>query len=131
MSNRVLVMDALKASSGLVALIGVEGFFVASDVKVVPPRPFIIVRMHNAYRYQTDGKRDMLQIWFHDEPGDYTQIDQMMELARTAIETIPQVGNFLEGTWFEDSVDLKDDDMHTICRNARYQLTSVTERVHP
>lgn len=125
---RALIFQALSGSAGLTDIVD-NRIFQASDLTNVPPRPFVTYRLHNAYARQGFGKQTLVQVWFHDEPGDYMRIDEMMGHAKTAIEGIPQQGSFMEAVWFEDSVDLQDDDMGTITRNARYIVTETnTER---
>lgn len=122
MSRRTELFAALQASTELQAI--VSGRVASSgSLNNVPARPFVLIRMHNAYRVG-HGRRDIAQIWCHDEPGDYMQVDAMMEACKAAIESIPGAGDLFAWEWIEDSVDLKDDDMHTITRNARYQATS-------
>lgn len=120
---RTEIFQALTGHAGLTAIVGGR-IYQASNLFNVPKKPFVVFRMHNAYVFQL-GHRKMVQVWYHDEPGDYSRIDQMMEHGKAALEAIPPHDNFLELRWFEDSVDLKDDDMGTICRNARYQMTLV------
>jgi len=125
MTRRTELYAALMGHTGLQAI--VDGRVASSgSLNNVPARPFVLIRLHNAYRMSNIGKRDIAQVWCHDEPGDYMVVDEMMEHCREAIESIVGAGNLCAWEWIEDSVDLKDDDMHTVCRNARYQATSTT-----
>lgn len=126
MTRRTELYDALMGHSGLQAI--VDGRVASSgSLNNVPTRPFVLIRMHNAYRFGRNiGRRDIAQIWCHDEPGDYMIVDEMMGHCREAIESIVGVDQLCAWEWIEDSVDLKDDDMHTVTRNARYQATSTT-----
>lgn len=123
MSRRTELYQALMDHTELQAIVSGR-VFSSGSLNNVPARPFVLVRMHNAFRLQGFARRDIAQVWCHDEPGDYMVIDEMMAHCKAAIESIPHAGQLMAWEWIEDSVDLKDDDMHTVCRNARYQATT-------
>jgi hypothetical protein len=119
---RTQIYQALKNSTGLTDLVG-DRIFQASTLENVPDRPFITYRIHGEYRVQILGQRAFVQVWCQDDPGDYLRIDQMIDFVKEALESIPHQDRLLQVRWAETSVDLKDDDMHTICRNTRFQVT--------
>lgn len=128
-SNRVICYQAMKAHAPLMALLP-GGIHQASSLNNVPDKkPFLVHRMHNGLRYQRGlGDRSYLQVWVHDVPGDYMRIDEVIELVKSVLEAVPAQGSLLQVRWLEDSVDLQDDDMGTICRNSRYELTNTNMR---
>jgi len=61
-----------------------------------------------------------VQVWVHDEPGDYYQVDQILDRAREVLEAIPQQDTFLEFRLLFKSPDLYDDLLKTIVRYSRF-----------
>ena len=87
-------------------------------------KPFVLYR-YGARTSPLRGDDDVaifsqiVQITAHDYPGDYSQIEEILEVVRGLItpSTQPTV------TWLDDSEDLRDDDFGTILKWSRYQLT--------
>lgn len=130
MTNRETVFAALTGSTDLVALVG-DRIHAASSLKNVPTTPFITFRMHHTLEVQGRiGKRQHVTIWAHDEPGDYMRIDDMIAAIDAAMEAILPTGTLREVRWIEGSPDLQDDDMGTITRNTRFEMTSSTPERH-
>jgi len=94
-----------------------------------PPakRPFVVIRMAIAL----SDKRPIgsvftnFQLWAHDEPGDYAQIDQIHAAAKTALLSTSREQGFYEFRWIETGQDMEDDNLATIMRLARYQAVTV------
>lgn len=107
--NRIIQASAL----GNPELPGYEG---------IPETPFLTYRMHTEFPFSI-GRREYAQVWANDAPGDYGQIDDILEIARKAVEAIPSQDNFIQAVWIETGVDLKDDAMSTINRYIRFQFT--------
>lgn len=125
-TSRQLIYEALMGHEALQEIVS-QRVYASGSLNNVPARPFILIRMHQGYAYQGKmAEREVAQVWFHDEPGDYIRIDAMMAHAREAIDGIASTGPLVCMEWIENSVDLKDDDMHTVCKNARYQATRTT-----
>lgn len=63
-------------------------------------------------------------IFCHDIEGDYLQIDTMVEhLERLFKDTEDQANGIVRSRWIETSEDFRDDDMGTILRYCRIQVT--------
>jgi hypothetical protein len=127
-TRRQLIYEALIGWGPLMAIPDLTPAKViqASRMVNIPEPPFVTFRMHHALQHQGRiGRRDFVSVWAHDEPGDYMRIDTMIEQINLAVQAI---GHGFE--WFEESVDLQDDDMHTITRNTRFTITSSTPERH-
>jgi hypothetical protein len=125
---RKLLYKALKNSTDLGQIVNgriLEASAIGSKLwPGVPERPFMTYRMHTDFPVIGGaGRREYAQVWANDDPGDYETIDEMLRLARLAVEAIPSQADFLEARWVETGVDLKDDAMGTINRYIRFQLT--------
>lgn len=68
-----------------------------------------------------------VQVWAHDDPGDYGKIDEALDRIKLLAESMPSSGGLFEGRWVEGSPDLEDPEMKTICRFARLQFTTTGE----
>lgn len=125
MDSRVRTFKALTEWPGLVPL--VDGrIYEASSVDKHYPKPLITIRLHTGFPVQAGlGRREYVQVWAHDVPGDYMAIDAIHEQVRLAMEAIVPEEKFLEARWIETGVDLRDDFMETICRYQRFQFTGV------
>jgi hypothetical protein len=63
-------------------------------------------------------------VFVHDTPGDYLRIDDTMKLLMGLFkDTIDQEAGVVRSRWLETSDDLRDDDMGTIMKFARIQVT--------
>lgn len=66
-------------------------------------------------------------LWVHDEPGDYTRIDEALRVARNYL--LSAVPVLLDGVWLNDvrwegtSDDLLDTERRTNVKNATFLLT--------
>jgi hypothetical protein len=61
-----------------------------------------------------------VQVWVHDEPGDYHVIDQTLDRVRQVLEGAVHSGPFLEMRLTLRSPDLFDDLLKTIMRYSRF-----------
>lgn len=77
-----------------------------------------IIRDDNATKALTTP----LQVWVHDNPGDYLAIDALLEEVRKVLEAAPSSGKFIQARFLEHSEDLADPEMGTILRFSRYLL---------
>lgn len=120
---RIITAQALKNSVEVRALVG-NRIHAASSVNKQSKRPLVAIRAHTDFPAQRRvGARGYIQVWAHDDPGDYEVIDQVLAACRTAIEAVPHSGDFLEARWIETGVDLRDDVMESITRYMRFQFT--------
>lgn len=119
---RVAVYRALIDSVDLRALVE-DRVGAASSFNKQSERPLVAIRSHTDFPVAKVGRRQYIQVWGHDDPGDYMRIDEVLRLCRVAIEGIVPVDDLLEAKWIETSVDLRDDVMDSIARYSRFQLT--------
>jgi hypothetical protein len=131
MSHRTLLYQALRGSTDLAEIVDDRILQASSLVEgAIPEKPFVTYRMHTDFPRPVGGKvgrREYCQVWANDVPGDYLQIDKILDICRQAVEAIPSSkanGAFLEARWIETGVDLRDQDMGTINRYIRFQFTS-------
>lgn len=130
MKNSTDLQEIVKGRIFQASRLGIHGPDGAIITDGVPERPFMTYRMHTDFPVGGGmGRREYSQVWANDDPGDYETIDEMLRLARLAVEAIPPQADFLEARWVETGVDLKDDAMGTINRYIRFQMTgSLRER---
>jgi hypothetical protein len=90
-------------------------------------RPFCVVKLGidaEIDRWRQGPREKLVELWIHDRPGDYAQIDQLGELAKAAFAAIPNQENFLESRFISGSQDLEDPELGTIFRVFRFQWTT-------
>lgn len=122
-TSRKLVFQALRNSVELKTLVD-DRIGAASSFNKQSKRPLVAIRAHTDFPVaRRTGRREYMQVWAHDDPGDYMQIDEILRLCRVAIEATIPVEDFLEAKWIETGVDLRDDVMESIMRYSRYQFT--------
>lgn len=92
-------------------------------------KPFILYRSSSDIEVIRGDDGDVCRaqgfmIFAHDIPGDYTQTDVMIgHLQRLFKDTTDQANGVVRSRWVETSEDFRDDDMGTIVRYARIQVT--------
>jgi hypothetical protein len=71
----------------------------------------------------------IVQVWVHDNPGDYARIDESLNRLRAILTSVEGVNVGSPNEWIHaivwegDSDDLSDDMLRTITRNAQFRLT--------
>lgn len=125
-TSRIIVAQALLASTDLRAKVD-NRIGAASSFNQQSKKPLVAIRAHTGFPgAKRIGLREYVQVWAHDDPGNYETIDEILTICRTTLEALqPSValGEFLEARWVETGVDLRDDLMDTIARYSRFQLT--------
>ena len=126
-SSRVIANNAFRANAALMAIVSGR-IREASSVDKQSKRPLIVIRAHTGFPVggfdgTSFGRREYLQVWAHDDPGDYQQIDEILRLCRVALEGVEAFDDFFEAKWIETGVDLRDDRMESITRYTRFQFT--------
>jgi len=99
-----------------------------SMLKAPQAWPFLVYRMGNETDEQFSEsrmpKRHFFQVYIHDQPADYQQIDSVMALVRDAFKAAgssPE-DNIMQIVYLETSRDLDDPTLGTIMRYMRFQL---------
>jgi hypothetical protein len=103
--------------------------FAGNNVDTPEMRPFIVMRWEEKTKAFADRGPQGLTVWAHDEIGDYTRIDKMIEVIKAIMGEMVHVPGDDDRTvtcvtWTGDSADLYDDGYHTISRNAGFQVVS-------
>lgn len=90
-------------------------------------KPFIMYRVI-AHRPDLRGddsnkaNKETFLFHVHDVPGDYMRIDNVLLRIKALFSAVSE-GDVICGEWLEDSEDFRDEDMGTILRYSRVQLT--------
>lgn len=125
---RGLIFQAIIGDATLNALGITDASSFAVDVDTPQTRPFLQLRWgrNDVGLSQTEIGRRNLTIWVHDQPGDYTRIDQIVMRLRTLLPALVGesngLGYLMAVEWSGDSEDLADDGHRTITRNTSFSL---------
>lgn len=72
----------------------------------------------------TPVRRVGYMIFVHDVPGDYMGIDEVLQELKTLFDgTLDQANGVIRSRWLETSEDHRDEDMGTIMKFARVEVT--------
>lgn len=135
MTLRSHVFAALSNDSVLTGLqITSASLFTTHDVDTPQARPFVVLRWQNTVPGLGDDdtrwvNTRRLQVWAHDDPGDYDRIDQILQRVRVVLKQLVGVNTGESGSWIAetnwegDSDDLSDEAVGTITRNSSYSFT--------
>lgn len=121
----LLTSDATLNTLGL----GDQSTFLSHDVDTPLVRPMMILRWQNTDPGVGAVNRRVLQVWIHDEKGDYTRIDAALERVRTVLTNVAGANAGAANKWVTqinwngDSDDLTDDEAGTFTRWGMYTLT--------
>lgn len=128
--SRVAFNQLLENDSGL-SLLGlpVDATYQANAVETPQIRPFIVIRWEDRTRVFGTRGFDQVTVWVHDEPGDYTRIDRMLERIKAVLQSAIHVQGsdnriLTQVDWVGDSGDLYDDGWATITKNAGFRVVS-------
>lgn len=93
-----------------------------------PPEqlPYLVYNMSESVQSGPTSLRATqryVQLWCHDEPGDYYRIDEILQQAKVVIEAIPQQDMFMDARFINQSPDLFDDLLDHIVRYSRFFAT--------
>jgi len=123
---RTLVFQAIIGDSSLNTLGITSDASFAVDVDTPQQRPFLQLRWGRNDEGLYTSTRRSLVIWVHDEPGDYTRIDNIILRLRALLPSLVPSrddNGWLQGVeWTGDSEDLTDDGHKTIARNTSFVL---------
>lgn len=127
-SLREQVMTALSNGAGLNELgITVDNIFAAESVDT-PTLPFMVIRMGPLERGIYPANLQNCGLYVYDVPADYTNIDHILQAARSVLLGLIGTGSggtwILGSDWFGDSQDLYDDTYQAIMRNGTFVITA-------
>lgn len=123
---RKWIYDSLSDSPELTSIVSDRIYQATSLLEVPSVKPFIEYRLGTNFNVLSGDDNPTaisqpLQIFVHDNPGDFARIDSIHKLLKTILINSSQ-GDLIRCTWLEDGEDLRDDEMFTIFRYSRYQL---------
>lgn len=123
----LVTTDAVINALGITA----ANAFTSNDAETPQMRPFLVFRFANTTPgipgEQTVNDRSF-QVWVHDDPNDYTRIDDVITRVRSVLTSVfaqytGTEGQYIHGVeWMGDSEDLADDEQRTITRYCEYRL---------
>lgn len=92
-------------------------------------KPFLVTAWAEQPRttgWATRHRRD-LAVWAHDEGGDYSRIDRLLERVHVLLVGTVHQGGISQVDYSGGSPDLYDDGFHTITRNYGFRIIGADE----
>jgi hypothetical protein len=104
-----------------------ERWFGSGAVLDVPPRPFAEIRFGGRVRGMAQVNRRRLEVWIHDEEGDYDRIEKWIRYVKGVLDGAGHVGDgvgneIISCEWLSDSTDLYDSGYRTNCMSTTFEL---------
>lgn len=107
-----------------------ERWFQMGSVDENPPTPFGLYRLSGTFPGVTKRskvKSVSVEIWVHDEPGDYSRIEGILKQIEDTFDSVVHAsaaeGESIGSANFESrSPDLNDDGFKTICKMTNYTI---------
>lgn len=132
MTVRETVYQALSTDTELQALGGAAGVEVWNIEAIDNPergKPFVVTAWSTTPRPVHSGarRRDLI-VWAHDEGGDYSRIDAILERVRQILVGMIHQGGISQVDWEGASGDLYDDGFRTITRNSGFRVIGADGR---
>ncbi len=92
-------------------------------------KPFLVLSWSTTPRpaFAAARRRDLL-VWAHDEGGDYSRIDRILERVRQILVDLIDQGGVTQVDWEGASGDLYDDGFRTITRNSGFRVIGADGR---
>lgn len=128
--SRTFVYSMLTTHAPLTALVGNRVYQQNSLLSAQTTKPYLVYTFGN----NTDegmGDPDSFrpgrqfgQVYIHDEPGDYSRIDDIVVALKNAFLATPPSGNVCGIQYLETSRDLDDSTLESIMRYVRFQLAT-------
>jgi len=128
---RKVIFRALKGDPELQSLVGERIFQRGSTLDGIPPTdevPYIVYNLGQGFvkgPSALKARQQGLQVWVHDEPGDYFRIDEILTRVKEVLEEVDAGApiGFLEIRQFETSQDLWDNLLKHLVRYSRLGAT--------
>lgn len=126
---RDLVFDSLKNDSVLNGLsINEDHMFNSNDADTPNVRPLMIFRWGQSSEGMDVMHRRILQVWVHDDPSNYSRIDDALQRVCDVLTSL--FGVNVDATtkwvaqidWMLDSDDLSDDVQNTVTRYSQFNV---------
>ena len=123
---RKVVYSLLANSAAFIALIPATRIYERSSVPDAPVLPFCVLAWGGRTRVATGCYQTSLEIWVHDERGDYTLIDNVLAIVEDVLTSNVQAtsvdGRMAQADAPNTSPDLYDETYRSSTRSAGYRL---------
>lgn len=130
---RTAIAEALNNDAGLRSLGLPQGNVLSAnnaESDMITSRPFIIVKWSDRQSYfaarNIPSQPNLLDIWFYDERGDYSRIDEMIARTKVIFAAIvaaaTTTGFITQIDWVGDGGDNYDDVWKAICRTSTFRV---------
>lgn len=123
---RSALLSFLMQETALTDLIPEERWVSGRDLEDRPPTPFAVLRFGGSLRGVDPVRVVRLEIWVHDEPGNYDLVDNVIKLIygklHKAIHISDSEAEIVCATWVGDSTDLFDPGLRTNTKSTGYEL---------
>jgi hypothetical protein len=141
MSMRVWVHNRVSNHTEIASLLP-GGIHSAGSLDTVPNRkPFMATRAANEAPELTDDNlaiaaAQQFTFWVHDQPGNYENIDEVIEQLRLFLSSAPNESldpakfgakAFIRAEWLFTSDDLRDDEMDTVVKFVQWRIVYVPQ----
>lgn len=104
-----------------------EHWFGSGAIIDTPRRPFAEIRFGGRFPGMAVVKRRRLEVWIHDDEGDYGRIEEWLKHVKSRLDGVEhqsdEAGNeIILCTWISDSTDLYDDGYRTNCMMSAFDV---------
>lgn len=128
---RTWLQNTLTTHPGLSALVGDRVFQGGSLSSSLTPKPYVVVILGNdtseGLGEDVDLHRQFFTLYVHDEPGDYSRIDDIVtQLKHALVNAFNKEAGVITVRYLETSRDLDDETLNTILRYIRFQAIRST-----
>lgn len=108
----------------LLALVPAASIYGAGGLTGSPAnKPFIIPKFGTRVRRNPEGPyTETLEVWIHDEPGDYLRIDAILGVVKDRLHGQVALPGAVQCRWEGNSGDLADDGYGTIVKTTSFTL---------
>lgn len=120
---RTVIIDGLPEDTEIPA----ARWYGSGAVRNPELRPFAEIKLSGTFPGMASVQRRRLEVWIHDDEGDYDRIDKWLHFLKNTLDDAVHVqgegGAELQQTsWLSDSTDLYDDGYRTICKMTAYDI---------
>jgi len=127
MSLRSFLYNTLKADPDVASFVATRIYQSSSMQAANVEKPFLVFHMGNDTNEmladEHTASRQFFQVYVHDEPGDYQQIEDIVRAVKSALvgKGSPEDG-VITTRYLETSQDLDDETLRTIFNYIRFQF---------
>ncbi len=104
-----------------------DRWFGSGATTSTPASPFAEIKMSGWLPGIGPLRRRRLEVWVHDQPGDYDRVDKILEYVRQVLDGAEHRkgasgAEIVRCEWKSDSPDLDDDGYGTITRMSAFEI---------